>query len=131
MHTHTHIHTNTYTGPPVNLTVKAIGPNYVLLHWAPPPEASGNGIIQHYLVSFMEGNSSQTARNLTSSSSRPSMYIGYLRPSTTYICSVAAVTVLVGPFSTGLSFTTQPHSKTNNSHTHTEFHKCAVYVVRQ
>ena len=49
--------------------------------------------------------------NLTSPSAQPSINIGSLQPDTAYSCSVSAVTIAPGPFSTSVPFTTDPDSK--------------------
>ena len=94
------------SGSPSNLSLVEKGSSYALLEWQPPPKESQNGLIRHYIVSLVEGNSSEV-RNHTSVSSQPSINIGSLEPGITYTCVVSAVTIGAGPFSDPISFTTE------------------------
>ena len=93
------------SSPPLNLTFVEIGSSYILLQWLPPLPVYHNGIIDHYLINLKDGNSSEL--NITTLTSQPSADIGSLQPQRTYTCSVAAVTVSLGPFSSSISFTTE------------------------
>ena len=99
------------SSPPSNLSVVEKGSSYILLQWQPPPQTSHNGIIRHYIVVLTAENSTEAIRNYTTVSSQPSINIGSLQPGRTYACVTTAVTVLPGPFSEPITFTTEPKSK--------------------
>ena len=93
------------------MTVESIGSRFAFLVWQPPQNSLQNGLIRHYAVHLMDGNTHITIANTTSSTSKPEINIGFLQPNTTYACLVAAVTISQGPYSQELLFTTDTDGK--------------------
>ena len=93
---------------PVNLSVDTVGPSSVLLSWLPPPPEDRNGIITHYEIYVQADPGSDSGLNFTISTNGPQTHknIANLQSSTDYACSVAAVTVDVGPDTNKVYFTT-------------------------
>ena len=76
--------------------------------WSPPHVADRNGIIDYFQIILKNSLSLEIVSNQATTDSRPSFLITSLQPSTDYSCSVAAVTVASGPFSSSINFTTDP-----------------------
>lgn len=69
----------------------------MLLKWAPPSAEGINGIIQHYNITVTELETSLITYYATSSLL---FSLTNLHPFYTYKCTVAAVTIGVGPITT-------------------------------
>ena len=95
------------SSPPVNLSIAAKGLTYVLLNWLPPPIEDHNGNIRFYKVNLEESLNPGMGQNLTTDGQQPSLLLDTLEQNTNYSCSVAAVTVSVGPSSERIYFTTE------------------------
>ena len=85
------------------LTFSNISDSSFHLVWQSLPAADKNGIIRHYVVNITEVDTGMQFQ-LTSLATYTS--IGSLHPFYTYVCTVAASTVGIGPFSTPLTVTT-------------------------
>lgn len=73
------------------------------LSWNHPPEEDWNGQIRHFFVNITEVNTGMQYELTTASNT---VEINFLHPFYTYLCSVAAVTVSSGPYSTPVPVTT-------------------------
>ena len=84
------------TGAPLQLTAPQVTTNSLTLSWDPPQFDRQNGLIRHYVIyitDFRSGASWEVNVNDTRA------LIPNLQPFVTYNCSVAAVTIGVGPIS--------------------------------
>ena len=88
---------------PMLLTFSNISDSSFHLVWHSLPAADQNGIIRHYIVNITEED---TGRQFQFTSLATYTSIGSLHPFYTYVCTVAASTVDIGPFSTPLTVTT-------------------------
>ena len=84
------------SGPPRNITIEAITSSSVNMMWSPPVEMEQNGVVRHYVVIVTDLQSSERRQFsvLTNEITVPSLHPYY-----DYACSVAAVTVDCGPYS--------------------------------
>ena len=73
------------------------------LLWQDPPPEDQNGIIRLYFINITE---EETGREFQLTSSAPHIFVEFLHPFYTYVCTVAASTVGVGPFSPPLTVKT-------------------------
>ena len=80
---------------PQNLTVTALSPYSIFLHWSPPPPHSQNGVIREYRVNVTEVETG-TEFNLTTTAT--SITVPFLHPYYTYECVISAYTVATGPY---------------------------------
>ena len=82
--------------------------NSLILLWDPPLNESQNGIIQQYVIQILEDDTSTTT---TYYSNNTLLTVNNLHPYYTYKCSVAAITVGVGPYSVILAVQLDEDSK--------------------
>ena len=75
------------------------------IHWDPPPLEHHNGEIDNYTILCNETNTGWTWQTHVPAPVT-SINITHLHPYYTYHCSVSAVTVGHGPFTTTISITT-------------------------
>ena len=73
------------------------------LMWQNPPPGDQNGIIRLYFINITE---EETGRQFQLTSSAPHILVEFLHPFYTYVCTVAASTVDIGPYSPPLTVTT-------------------------
>ena len=64
--------------------------------WQNPLPEDQNGIIRLYFINITE---EETGRQLQLTSSAPHILVEFLHPFYTYVCTVAASTVDIGPYS--------------------------------
>ena len=85
------------SGPPENVTVQVLTSSSLHMTWCLPDPRDQNGIVRSYIVSVREidGDNFQVFSTL-----KQELTISSLHPYNGYECSVAAVTVGRGPFST-------------------------------
>ena len=95
--------------PPTNFQVRADSSRSLILSWGPPLPHQQNGIVRMYTVSVALNNSTQiTTIPTTANTIRVTALI---RPFRTYICSVVAETVAVGPPTQNVTIQTPEDSK--------------------
>ena len=70
--------------------------------WQNPPPEDQNGIIRLYFINISE----ESGRQFQLTSSTPHILVEFLHPFYTYVCTVAASTVDIGPYSPPLTVTT-------------------------
>ena len=78
------------------MTAIATSSTVVLASWNPLPVDNHNGIVRHYTIHVVEN---QTGIIRESNSTIESISIESLHPAYTYHISVAAVTIMRGPYS--------------------------------
>ena len=85
------------TAPPANLTVTAVTSRTATLSWDPPPYEGQNGVIREYMLSV---NRSDTSFFVVLNTTLTQLTVEHLLPFRTYLFTVAAQTIAIGPFST-------------------------------
>ena len=75
----------------------------ILLSWNPPPPEDQNGIIRHYEVVLVALATGETHIH---TSATHFVTVSSLQPFTNYICTVAAETVAIGPYTEGMTVQT-------------------------
>ena len=90
------------SSPPINLNVRQVTSTSFMLSWSAPPLQEQNGLIRHYSVrcTHQEGDFEILTDSLTA------RLITNLRPFYNYTCSVAAVTIAPGSYSSTVLVTT-------------------------
>ena len=88
------------TAPPANLTVTGVTSRTATLTWDPPPYEGQNGVIRKYVLTVNRSDTSFFAELTTTSTQ---LIVGSLFPFRTYLFTVAAETIELGPFSTEVS----------------------------
>ena len=66
----------------------------VLIFWHAPPNEHQNGIIREYRVELSNNNTT-----VSYTTEGPFLLVGNLKPNINYSCSIAAYTIMRGPFS--------------------------------
>ena len=97
------------SSPPDDLTGEALSSTSIVLSWQPPVPEMQNGIIRLYNVTVLETN---TGNTFISIATYTNITISSLHPFYTYHCSVAAITIGIGPFSDTKEIQTLPDGKT-------------------
>ena len=87
---------------PTNLDVRQVTSTSFVLSWSAPPPQEQNGLIRHYRVRCIYQD--EDLETLTDSSTE--RLISNLHPYYNYTCSVAAVTIAQGPYSSTVLVTT-------------------------
>ena len=96
------------SAPPDDVTGEALSSTSIVLSWQPPAPEMQNGIIRLYNVTVWESN---TGNIFISSTVYTNITVSPLHPFYTYHCSVAAVTIGIGPFSDAKEIQTLPDGK--------------------
>lgn len=91
------------SSPPTEVAIDEVTTDGLTLSWNYPPEEDRNGQIRHFIVNITEVNTGMQYRQTTTTNT---IEINFLHPFYTYLCSVAAVTVSAGPYSTPISVIT-------------------------
>lgn len=87
----------------MSISAADVGSTYILLMWQPPQFDLQNGLIRQYIIEVIHN---RTGLTYTVVSSTNQYRLENLFPFHTYIFSIAAVTVGVGPYSQQLTVTT-------------------------
>lgn len=85
------------------------------ISWAPPDSNEQNGVIRYYIVNMIE---LQSGDHHNFSVDGTGLLISSLHPYFNYECSVAAVTVGLGPFSNATIVRTFQDGRFHASNTH-------------
>jgi receptor-type tyrosine-protein phosphatase Q len=95
------------SSPPINVNIRQVTSISFMLSWSAPPLREQNGLIRHYSVRCIhqEGDFEILTDSLTE------RLITNLHPFYNYTCSVAAVTIAPGPYSSTLLVTTLEDGK--------------------
>lgn len=87
------------SGPPLIVSRSPLNSTTLLLSWQPPLNQHRNGVIREYRVNITEVESGRHFQNTTTTTS---ITIPFLHPYYNYLCSIAAYTVGIGPFSSAI-----------------------------
>ena len=85
------------SSPPLAINILILSTRSVNISWTPPPSTEQNGIIQYYLLKQLNVNSGEMQIN--SIYDTLAIIVNDLHPYYSYIFSLAAVTVEIGPYS--------------------------------
>ena len=97
------------SGPVVNPAINVTSSTSLLLSWEPPELEDQNGVILGYVVNV---TAVETGLNFELRSTQTTLAVDSLRPFTTYICRIAARTIVgVGPFSIAVTAVTSQDGK--------------------
>lgn len=97
-----------YTGPtaaPQNVTYGDRTNVSIMLIWHPPPFSHQNGLIRRYSI-IVTHSISGSQLQLTTTSNSTMFTVGGLQPHTSYLFSIAAETVSLGPYSDNINIST-------------------------
>ena len=96
---------------PIGLSVTSQTSNSLTLAWMAPPPERQNGLITGYSINV---TNTDTGASVFLSSTGNSITIGQLSPYTSYLCSVAAQTIVgQGPYTSPITVTTGEDGKSN------------------
>ena len=93
-------------GPPENFTVDVISSTGIQLMWQPPPSEIQNGRVRLYTISVFEVQTGNNYSYTLQPSEAPTLQVESLHPYYDYVCSVAAVTIGPGPYTSPLTVRT-------------------------
>lgn len=97
------------TSAPVGLIIISQSSNSLTLSWMAPPLERQNGLITGYSINITNAD---TGASMLLSSTGNSIAVGELSPYTSYLCSVAAQTMVgLGPYTTPITVTTNEDGK--------------------
>ena len=96
------------SGPPLNVTTRAVNSTTIQVAWAPPAPENQNGIITLYNINVTV---SETKGDFVLNTSTTSLYVTGLHPHHTYAFAVTAVTIRPGPYSEPQAITTPEDCK--------------------
>ena len=87
-------------GPPENFTAIVVSSMEILLMWQPPASEIQNGRIRNYAIFVLEvqTNTNHSYTLLSQPSEDPALPVQFRHPYYDYVCSVAAVTIGPGPY---------------------------------
>ena len=88
---------------PIDVRTVAVLSDSFSLHWNPPLYEDQNGIIKHYIIHVIEVETGLVTQYTSYTSY---LTLSSLHPAYTYVCSIAAFTVALGPFTIELNVTT-------------------------
>lgn len=98
---HVYVHLSAVpTFVPLNVVAESLNATNAFLSWDPPPPEHQNGVIEQYHITITVTETGEMLKHL---STYNSTVIGQLHPFYTYMFSVAAETVAVGPYSSQIS----------------------------
>lgn len=97
----------------MNVTGSATTSTSIYLQWDPPAQNLQNGYIVEYRVRVKETDTGTISITTVTDTS---LTLSSLHPYYTYSCSVAAVTVGIGPYSTAINITTDEAGKSGNTY---------------
>ena len=111
---------------PLMLTFSNISDSSFHLTWQGLPPADQNGIIRHYIVNITEMD---TGRQFQLTSLATYISVRSLHPFYTYVCTVAASTVDIGPYSPPLTVRTLEAGMVLGSQQLMYFHFIQLFYV--
>ena len=88
------------TAPPANLTVTVVTSRTATLSWDPPPYAGQSGVIRQYVLAVNRSDTNFFTELTTASTQ---LTVEGIFPFRTYLFTVAAKTIELGPFSNEVS----------------------------
>ena len=90
---------------PSNVSTEQVTSTSFTLSWMAPPTEDHNGVIRHYIVRCTEQDHDRRLQRVTANSTTQRI-VDSLHPFYNYSCTVAAVTVAEGPYSSKIAVTT-------------------------
>ena len=95
-------------GPPENFTANVVSSMEILLMWQPPASEIHNGRIRNYAIFVFEvqTNTNDSYTLQSQPSEDPALRVESLHPYYDYVCSVSAVTIGPGPYTSPLTVKT-------------------------
>ena len=97
------------SGPPTNFQVTADTTRSLVLTWEPPFPQHQNGILRHYIVTIALNNTTQV--NNFSTTTNTLRVTAPIKPFRTYLCSVVAATIALGPATEDVAVQTSEDSE--------------------
>ena len=88
-------------GPPINVVVTPVNTRTIKVTWDPPAVENRNGIITRYSVSYFPVGNSNVTQQLSTEATFLVVTAG-ITPDMEYNFTVAAITILIGPESSGI-----------------------------
>lgn len=88
-------------GPPINVVVTPVNTRTIKVTWDPPAVENRNGIITRYSVSYFPVGDSNAIQQLSTEATFLVVTAG-ITPDMEYNFTVAAITILIGPESSGI-----------------------------
>ena len=98
------------SAPPQEVKQRLVSSTSIRITWNSPPLTEQNGVIRHYKINLTSPNGGVTIRN----TSLMETLFTELHPYSSYIISVAAVTIASGPFSSIIKVSTLQDGNVNN-----------------
>ena len=95
---------------PSNFTGMSLNSTHIYLTWEPPPPSQVNGVIREYRLNVTEDVTGTVLQYTTDPNNRQ-MTVGPLHPYYIYHCSVVAVTVQQGPYTSVFTIQTEEDGK--------------------
>ena len=90
-------------GPPQNFTATVTSSTQILFMWQSPPSEVQNGRLRSYTISMFEVQTNKSYTHVGDVSEDPiQLHVEFLHPYYDYVCSVAAVTIGPGPYTSPL-----------------------------
>ena len=102
-----------FTAPgthPSNFTGMSLNSTHIYLTWEPPPPGQVNGVIREYRLNLAE-DVTGTVLQYTTDPNNHQVTVGPLHPYYIYHCSVVAVTVQQGPYTSVFTIQTEEDGK--------------------
>ena len=95
-------------GPPENFTANVVSSTEIQLMWQPPASEIQNGLVRNYTIFVIEvqTNTNHSYTVQSQSSEDPALPVEFCHPYYDYVCSVAAVTIGPGPYTSPLTVRT-------------------------
>ena len=100
-------------GAPENFTVDVVSSTQILLMWQPPLNEIQNGLVRFYRISVVEVKTN-TSYFYTQPSASSTQQVEFRHPFYDYVCSVAAITIGPGPYTSPLTVRTLEDGKLFN-----------------
>ncbi len=95
---------------PSNFTGMSLNSTHIYLTWEPPPPGQVNGVIREYRLNVTEDVTGTVLQYTTDPNNRQ-VAVGPLHPYYIYHCSVVAVTVQQGPYTSVFTIQTEEDGK--------------------
>ena len=95
---------------PTNFTGTALNSTHIYLTWEPPPPDQVNGVIREYQLNVTE-NATGIVLQYTTNATDREITVGPLHPYYIYHCSVNAITISQGPYTSEFDIQTEEDSK--------------------
>ena len=95
----------------------SLNSTHIYLTWEPPPPSQVNGVIREYRLNVTE-DATGTVLQYTTTPNDRQITVGPLHPYYIYHCSVVALTVQLGPYTSVFSIQTEEDGNLNIYYVH-------------